>query len=551
MKQPTQGFSKKLKESRPHITVLEYYGTKANALCYCSLHNLEFWRTPDSLFKAHGCPVCGEEFRRTDRSDKWLAEHKAIILKKFGKKLQFIGPYIGSRFATSYKCSKHGIFKAKPCYVDGYTYQCPECHGESRGRVQLLDTDEVKKEIQSRMPSLKIAYSDYTGQKEPVRWKCIAHGTSGTNILDALRKRKHCCNVAEKASRPLLMRKDEKTFVKEIKQVSPQITVLHYAGSQKKCTVKCKKCNIVWKALGTSLSSGHGCPRCSSGNRISKAEEELFSIIKRKFPDATQSDRSIIRPKELDIVIPSKKIAIEYNGSFYHNELVVGKYAHELKSLLCRIAGWRLIHIHEVDWIHNKKVVLKTLAHALDITKKRFFARNLELRSVTGNEAIKFFQANHMQGLSYHPKVTLGLFDGQKPVAMMSFDRNRRDKSQDGEFHLSRYASIGTVVGGASRLFANFVKQHHPKKIVSFSANDLFDGRMYEMLGFKLEKEVPPDYFVLLNGYKRNKQAVTRIKLKALLGENFDPNKSERENCYENNILRVFDSGKKKWVKYF
>ncbi|NDB85961.1 MAG: tandem-95 repeat protein, partial [Alphaproteobacteria bacterium] len=65
-------------------------------------------------------------------------------------------------------------------------------------------------------------------------------------------------------------------------------------------------------------------------------------------PDARQSDKKIIAPYELDIVIPSKKLAIEYCGLFWHSEYNrpdPNYHANKLK--LCGQQGYRLITIFE------------------------------------------------------------------------------------------------------------------------------------------------------------------------------------------------------------
>ena len=61
-----------------------------------------------------------------------------------------------------------------------------------------------------------------------------------------------------------------------------------------------------------------------------------------------------------------------------------------------------------------------------------------------------------------------------------------------------------SVVGGASKLFKHFLKQHNPQEVVSFSMNHLFNGTMYQKLGFSLDKVLPIDYtYVYANPDKR------------------------------------------------
>lgn len=59
-----------------------------------------------------------------------------------------------------------------------------------------------------------------------------------------------------------------------------------------------------------------GCPYCVS--LISKAEKEIAEYVSSLVGEesVSTSNRSIINPYELDIYIPSKNVAIEFNGIY-------------------------------------------------------------------------------------------------------------------------------------------------------------------------------------------------------------------------------------------
>ena len=86
-------------------------------------------------------------------------------------------------------------------------------------------------------------------------------------------------------------------------------------NSEKKVWWKCNK-GHEWQATIASRSGGAGCPTCHSERNTSLPEYALeYYLIKSGF--------DVIHPYkelgyELDIYIPSKKIAIEYDGSFWH-----------------------------------------------------------------------------------------------------------------------------------------------------------------------------------------------------------------------------------------
>ena len=102
---------------------------------------------------------------------------------------------------------------------------------------------------------------------------------------------------------------------------------------------------------------GAGCQVC--GVRLSKPELEIQSLLDSLGIRYSSSDRSVIPPLELDIVIPEHNLAIEFNGLLWHSE----KYGkdrnyHSHKTNLCAEKGYRLIHIWEDDWRDRKDIEL-------------------------------------------------------------------------------------------------------------------------------------------------------------------------------------------------
>ena len=70
--------------------------------------------------------------------------------------------------------------------------------------------------------------------------------------------------------------------------------------------------------------------------------------------DLKISDRTILRPLELDILIKSKNLAIEFNGNHQHQIIYKDKNYHYNKTIECEKQGIRLIHIWYEDFIKNK-----------------------------------------------------------------------------------------------------------------------------------------------------------------------------------------------------
>lgn len=99
-------------------------------------------------------------------------------------------------------------------------------------------------------------------------------------------------------------------------------------------------------------------------------EKEVLAFIKSIYSgEIVENDRNIIAPLELDIYLPEKHLAIEYNGCYYHSvEKGLAEDYHLLKSKLCSAKGILLIHISEDDWQNEtQRESIKThIHHILD-----------------------------------------------------------------------------------------------------------------------------------------------------------------------------------------
>lgn len=112
-------------------------------------------------------------------------------------------------------------------------------------------------------------------------------------------------------------------------------------GSEKKVWWKCKK-GHEWQATINSRMSGRGCPICSSGLRTSFPEYALFYYLTKCGLDVVQSYTEL--GYELDIYIPSLKIAIEYDGYFWHKNKIEQDLG---KNQKCNRDGVKLYRIRE------------------------------------------------------------------------------------------------------------------------------------------------------------------------------------------------------------
>lgn len=104
-------------------------------------------------------------------------------------------------------------------------------------------------------------------------------------------------------------------------------------------------------------------------------EQEIVKCLMGVYPyEIIRHIRTIISPYELDIYLPHRKLAIEYNGTYWHSK--VPKDYHLKKSLLCREKGIRLIHIYGFENFEEQLSLLTYLIMNEDRYPKDDFNKN-------------------------------------------------------------------------------------------------------------------------------------------------------------------------------
>ena len=284
---------------------------------------------------------------------------------------------------------------------------------------------------------------------------------------------------------------------------------------------------------------GSGCRYCAN-NGTSRAEQELAEFVRSLGVRITTHNRKIAPGYEFDIAAPEKKIAIEYNGLYWHSEKHKPRNYHRDKMQAAQEAGWSVVQVWEDDPL---PVIRSMLARKLGVsTEPRYNARSLQKGDVGRVEAREFLNANHVQG--YSPgSVRLGLREDNTLVALMLF-RSRGE----GVWELSRYATAGLVRGGFTRLLTTFVKEHRPTQVVSFSDNTVSDGGVYEQAGFTRDGEIAPDYSYLVEGRRVHKFNYRLNRFRTDPDLKFEPGLTEKELADLNGLPRIYDAGKVRWV---
>lgn len=295
-------------------------------------------------------------------------------------------------------------------------------------------------------------------------------------------------------------------------------------------------------------AEGLGCPKCA--NLASRAEQEVADYVISLIGEdnVLTSNRSVLGHKELDIYIPDKNIAIEFNGLYWHSE-AHGKdrHYHYDKWKMCKDNGVQLITIWEDEWRDKKEIVKSMLAHKLGVSQEeRVFARQTHVVVIDDKAMAKeFLDEHHIQGSGFATYL-LGLVDAQGELVAVS-----AWKKSGSVLYLERYATSCSVIGGMGKLLKagkHLARNQGVDTIVTFSDHQVSDGDLYATLGFTLDKELKPDYKYLVDCDRKHKFNYRKDRFQKDPELDYVDGLTERELAELNGLERIWDCGKTRWV---
>lgn len=271
-------------------------------------------------------------------------------------------------------------------------------------------------------------------------------------------------------------------------------------------------------------------------------EKELSNWIS-EYTGVIRKDKTILNGKEIDIYLPEHNIGIEFNGVYYHSNLFVDKNYHLNKTIMANEKGIKLIHIFEDEWIDKSDIVKSIILNAINKTPNKIYARKCIIKEISTKESKEFLNNNHIQGNAI-ASINIGLFYNGELVSLMTFG-NRKITGKK-QMELIRFCNkLNTnIIGGASKLFNYFIKKYNPEEIISYQDNRLFNGDLYEKLGFKYIRLSEPNYYYVINK-KRDYRYNWRKDVLVRMG--CDPNLTEKEIMEELGYYRIYDCGSKVW----
>jgi len=271
--------------------------------------------------------------------------------------------------------------------------------------------------------------------------------------------------------------------------------------------------------------------------------------------------KTVIRRKdhvELDIFIPEKNIAIEYNGLYWHSEFhgKKNKLYHVHKTDYCEKNGIHLIHVFEDEWYNKNDIIKSRIKNILGINTERIYARQCTIQPVSGIDKKEFLDLNHIQGHD-NSSYSIGLFYKTDLVSIMTFRKPLvsmgHKNTANNIIELSRFCSrLNTnVIGAADKLFKYFLKNNTEyDTIISYADRrwtTTIRESVYDKLGFVNIGKSNPNYWYM----KRHKIRLSRFNYtKNAILDKFpttSPELTEWENMLKLGYDRIWDCGTLKY----
>lgn len=519
---------------------VEYKKSNEKVCIICPKHG-EFWQKPAEHLVGYGCAKCANNVSPT--TEDWIERAKKVHNGKYDySKVN----YVNNTTKVCIICPEHGEFWQVPKnHLKGQG--CPKCGHQKNSLIGRMTLDEFINRA-NKIHKGKYNYSkvEYVNSYTKVCIICLEHGEFWQ------RPSKHLCGQGCSVCAGV-KRGDTNAFVKKANEVHKEkydYSKTIYVNAREKLCITCPQHGDFWQKSNDHLF-GHGCPIC--GKTYSQPEIDIFEFVKELCPDAEHGNRKILDGYELDVYVPSKKLAIEYDGLIWHSEKYVDDRSYHLKKTEeCEKQGIQLIHIFEDEWLEHPEIVKSKLKHILQANSglPKIFARKCSIKEIDTQQSRTFLDKNHIQGF-VRASLHLGCFHNDNLVGVMSFIESPKGSNN---WELVRFATDikYNCCGVGGKMLKYFITNYQPKNIKSFADrrwSTPIKETLYEKLNFKLVGYVRPDYQYVEN-QRRNHKFNYRKKLLIRRYSEFEltMDMTESEMTQKIGLWRIWNCGLLKYV---
>lgn len=328
----------------------------------------------DDYYKIH-CRECGYECRQV--SGKHLAKH-GLTAEQYREK------YPNALLICQYSADKRSkklseLMKGKPAHNKGKPASEEQKRKQSEAmkgkqiRLGAVLSDETKKKISDSLKNYKFTEEHRKSLRDAIQRKKDA-GTYVHPLHNYVMTEEH----REKSTRSLVetnKRRGKQAF-DNLKESIKQYNLEFLSNDGAWWTVLCNICNTKMnyskQMFHPSRRPDKVCPTChprQSGT--SKEEQSLFEAVKNIYDgEIIQNTYVPVKGYELDMFLTDLKLAIEYNGLYWHacNNIASKRRDYHLsyKTKYAYKNGIKLIQVMSDEWMNHPDVVIGRLKNILN-----------------------------------------------------------------------------------------------------------------------------------------------------------------------------------------
>lgn len=377
------------------------------------------------------CPNCGKrmDYVRTHKNGRMFCSRKCAIddrMKKngtFGKKRKIKSTPSYTNEITFDVLNEDVLYEL---YKDKSTGQIVQLYRKSE-QVRDLANKKYENNNNYRTPcnalicichkiellkckccGKEMKYSTHRNRNQ--MYCSIKCGRQGDTYITRQRENKYKCNYNNTIQ-----------FAKE-KGLTLLTSIEDYKGVTGENLYKCNDCNREFIFTNSwNIKRDLKCPYCNGGSLFEKEVKQFIS----KYVGVEGRNKKILdNHYELDIVIPSKKLAVECNGLYWHSSAQNKDCSYHLsKTNECEDKGYNLIHIFEDEWLYRKSAVMNVIKSSLNLNTIHVNHNDCKVSKLGLNRAERFVK-KYALTLDYRNKTNYSITYKNRLIGVVTTSDN-------------------------------------------------------------------------------------------------------------------------------
>lgn len=355
----------------------EYTRYDCKSTVICNKHG-EFEMLYSDICRSGSKYLC-KQCKKENKIHNKTPEQRIDDLKfKFPNMIYDKSVYTGYKDDIIITCPEHGdmIEKYNKLLLN-HTCGCKICRETSTSvkKRHINNKLNAKKVLSEKFPNLDFSKFEYKTRLDKGIVICPEHGEFEIKYCTLMFKRTkyacpYCAKNKVKDPMKFLIDKFPNLDFSEFEYVN------YTTFSKYRCKIHGLELTNTYGRLKDKRNT-YGCPKCKTIGK-SRPEEFISNKIKEYYEKEidvnninTIRNERTNRFMELDIYLPDIKLAIEYNGKYFHTDEMIrarsegrfntAKEYHDFKIKMCEKENIHLIHIDENDWLKDSNKILKEL----------------------------------------------------------------------------------------------------------------------------------------------------------------------------------------------